>query len=124
MVRYHGGHDTGRRPGVLPVELHVERQLCGPVECAPVELWRRCECRERLAVMPPVVGDVGLNESHERVNRCLDCSALSRQIVLQSPGGPGAMCFWEDDDSETAGRHAEHIGTTAEINSGLVSGSA
>jgi hypothetical protein len=117
MIRDHGGHDAGRHLGILPIELHLDRQLGGPVECAPIGPWRRRECRQRLAVMPPVVSDVRLNQPQERVERCLHRPALSRQIVLQRPGGPGATRFGEHNDSEATGRHDGDIGSTTEISS-------
>src|SRR5207244_4428113 len=81
----------------------------------------RSESRQRLAVMPPVVLDVGLNQPYEGVNRRLDRAASGRQIVLQGPGRPGPMCFGEHDDSEAAGCHMpEDIGTRTEISSRAV----
>ena len=104
MVRYHGGHDSGGPVRVLPIEFHLEGELDGPVECVPVNPWGRSKSRQWLAIVALVVLDVRLNHSDERVNRRLDGAASGRQIVLQRSGGPGAMCFWKHDDSETAGR--------------------
>jgi len=117
MVRDHGGDDAGRHLGVLPIELHLDWQLGGPVERAPIGPWRRREGGQRPAVVPPVVGDVGLNQPHERVDCCLHRPALRRQIVLQGPGGPCATSLGEHDDSEAAGRHAGDIGSTTKISS-------
>jgi len=120
MVPYQGGHDAGRPVRVVPIELHLEGKLGGPVKCIPVDLWGRSKSGQWLAIVALVVLDVRLNQSHERVNRRLDGAAPGCKIVFQGSRGPGARCFRKHDDSETAGCQChtrERIGTRTERDS-------
>ena len=100
-----------RADAVRLVVRHLDRQSGRALECFPVKPRRGRKCRQRLAIVPAVVRDVGMRDVDQQVDRGFDGTAFSCEIVLERPRRPGTVDFGDDENSQTTGRqYAADIG--------------